>query len=191
MIKIRDAKISDAKVLLEIYDHYVKNTAITFEITTPDVTEFESRMRDIVSRYPYIVIEEDGRIEGYAYAHAFVGREAYSHSCEMTIYLRPDSRHHGLGRKLYEAMEEQLREMGIINLYACIGETEKEDEHLTNNSSEFHAHMGYKKVGTFRKCGRKFGRWYDMVWMEKLIGEHTDDPGEVKWRDNGDKKTQE
>ena len=68
MIKIRDAKIADAKDLLEIYDHYVKNTAITFEITTPDVTEFESRMRDIMSRYPYIVIEEDGRIEGYAYA---------------------------------------------------------------------------------------------------------------------------
>ena len=64
--------------------------------------------------------------------------------------------------------------MGIQNLYACIGYTEQEDEYLTNNSAQFHAHMGYEPVGIFHKCGRKFGRWYDMIWMEKIIGVHGD-----------------
>lgn len=181
---IRDAVIEDAEELLKIYDHYVRNTAISFEVTTPSVYEFQERMRSFMQHYPYIVIEDNGRIEGYAYAHLFVGREAYDHSCETTIYLRHDSVKKGYGRKLYEALEDKLRDMGIINLYACIGEpVGEDDEYLTRNSSEFHEHMGYRLVGEFRKCGRKFGRWYNMVWMEKLLGEHSNDPGEIKWRD--------
>ena len=163
MISVRDAGIEDADAILEIYDYYVKNTAVSFEITTPSIEEFKNRMKDIMSRYPYLVIEKDGRIEGYAYAHAFVGREAYKWSCEMTIYLAKDSRGMGLGKILYEALEDRLKEMGIINLYACIGEPDKDDEYLTSNSRLFHEHMGYKTVGTFRNCGRKFGRWYSMI----------------------------
>ncbi len=172
MITIRDATIGDAAELLGIYDHYVRDTAVTFEITTPSLAEFEARMRDIMKDYPYLVAERDGRIEGYCYAHLFVGREAYRHSCETTIYLRPDACKAGLGRKLYEELEARLKAMGVINLYACIADPEKEDEYLTSNSTDFHAHMGYRTVGTFRNCGRKFGRWYTMIWMEKLIGEH-------------------
>ena len=82
---------------------------------------------------------------------------------------------------LYEALEERLAKMGIINLYACIADPVEEDEYLTSNSTDFHSHMGYKTVGVFRNCGRKFDRWYTMIWMEKLIGEHADDPGEVEW----------
>lgn len=77
-----------------------------------------------------------------------------------------------MGRRLYEALEEKLRKMGILNLYACIAYPETEDEYLTTNSADFHAHLGYTKVGKFQKCGYKFGRWYNMIWMEKLIGEH-------------------
>lgn len=172
---IRNATLEDAAELLDIYDYYVKNTAITFEITTPTLDEFKARMTDIMATYPYLVIEVDGRIEGYSYAHLFVGREAYRHSCETTIYLRPDSHKRGLGRKLYEALEERLRAMGVINLYACIADPEVEDEYLTSNSTDFHAHMGYRTVGVFKNCGRKFDRWYTMIWMEKLIGEHTPD----------------
>ena len=62
--------------------------------------------------------------------------------------------------------------MGILNLYACIAYSEDEDEYLTHNSVEFHRHMGIELVGKFHKCGCKFGRWYDMVYMEKIIGEH-------------------
>ena len=81
-----------------------------------------------------------------------------------------------MGRKLYGELEAALAEMGITNLYACIGLPEEEDEYLTRSSAEFHAHMGFAAVGTFRRCGRKFQRWYDMIWMEKIIGEHGDNP---------------
>ena len=177
MVTVRDAKLSDAERLLEIYAYYVEHTAITFEIDAPSVSEFQARMEGIMERYPYLVIEKDGRIEGYAYAHAFVGRKAYDWSCEMTIYLDHEARKSGLGRQLYEALEEALKKMGILNFYACIGYPETEDEYLTKNSEEFHAHLGYSLVGKFQNCGYKFGRWYHMIWMEKIVGEHqTDQP---------------
>jgi phosphinothricin acetyltransferase len=174
MIVIRKAEISDAGRLLEIYDYYVRNTAITFEYDTPSIEEFKSRMEHTARHYPYLVIEKDGIIEGYAYSGAFVGRAAYDWSCEMTIYLDCKAQKCGMGRMLYEALEDALKEMGILNLYACIGYPEKEDEYLTTNSADFHAHLGFEKVGEFHKCGYKFGRWYNMIWMEKIIGQHED-----------------
>ena len=181
MITVRDARFEDAPRLLEIYGYYVKNTAISFEIDMPSPEEFKNRMRDIKHHYPYLVIENDGLIEGYAYAHLFVGREAYSYSAETTIYLDHDSQGLGYGKKLYEEHEKRLAQMGITNLYACIGVTSNEDTYLTNNSRDFHSHIGYKCVGVFENCGRKFGRWYDMIWMEKLIGDHAEAPDPVKW----------
>ena len=172
MINIRNAEITDAERLVEIYGYYVKNTAITFEYDVPSLTDFRQRIERTMRRYPYIVIEQDGVIQGYAYAGAFVGRAAYDWSCEVTVYLDKDARKHGMGRRLYEALEEKLRKMGILNLYACIAYPETEDEYLTTNSADFHAHLGYTKVGKFQKCGYKFGRWYNRIWMEKLIGEH-------------------
>ena len=175
MIIIRDAVPADVPRLLEIYDHYVKNTAITFDYDTPAADEFRQKMEKTLRRYPYLVIERDGRIEGYAYAGPFVGRAAYARSCEMTVYLDHSALKKGLGRMLYVALEERLRAAGMLNLYACIGMPDKDDEYLTSNSADFHAHLGYVKVGEFHKCGYKFGRWYNMVWMEKIIGEHRED----------------
>lgn len=172
MIKVRKAERADARRLLEIYDYYVRKTAITFEYDTPSLDEFTARMERIMKRYPYVVIEKDGRVEGYAYAGTLKDRAAYDWSCEVTIYVDRDARKHGLGRMLYEALEEELKAMGILNLYACIGYPVTEDEYLTRNSAEFHEHLGYTTVGEFHKCGYKFGRWYNMIWMEKIIGEH-------------------
>lgn len=169
---IRSALTDDAERLLEIYGYYVVRTAITFEYDVPSVDEFRGRMRKTLERFPYLVIEEDGMIQGYAYAGPFVGRKAYEHSCELTIYLDPNARGRGYGRKLYEALEAALKEMGILNLYACIGDPVAEDEYLTRNSEQFHQHLGFRKVGTFHKCGYKFSNWYNMIWMEKIIGEH-------------------
>lgn len=174
MITVRNATLTDAPRLLEIYDYYVKNTAISFEWDTPSLEEFEDRMRKIMQRYPYLVILRNEQIEGYAYARAFVGRAAYDWSCEMTIYLDHNAHKCGMGRILYEALETALREMGVLNLYACIGYPEQEDEYLTTNSADFHKHLGYVKVGEFYKCGYKFDRWYHMIWMEKIIGKHQD-----------------
>lgn len=169
---IRDASVADAKRLLEIYDYYVRKTAITFEYETPSIEEFTARMEKIMKRYPYLVAERDGQIVGYSYAGVFKDRAAYDWSCETTIYIDHNERKSGLGRMLYEALEEKLKEIGILNLYACIGYPIEEDEYLTKNSAEFHAHLGYTKVGEFHKCGYKYGRWYDMIWMEKIVGEH-------------------
>jgi phosphinothricin acetyltransferase len=166
---IRNATENDAGRLLEIYSYYVTDTAISFEYEVPTVEEFRKRITHTLEKYPYLVLEENGVIKGYAYAGVFKGRAAYDHCCEVTIYLDGDAKGKGYGRALYGALEEELRKRGIINLYACIADPIKEDEYLTRNSEQFHRHMGYTKVGEFHRCGYKFGRWYNMIWMEKII----------------------
>lgn len=172
MIAVRSASIDDAERLVEIYRYYVENTAITFEYDTPSLSEFRERIASTLKKYPYLVIEDEGKIQGYAYAGAFVDRAAYARTCELSVYLDHRARKRGYGRKIYEALEEELRDRGMLNLYACIGYPEVEDEYLTKNSAEFHAHLGFTKVGEFHKCGYKFDRWYNMIWMEKIIGQH-------------------
>lgn len=169
---IRSALPDDAGRILEIYSYYIENTAITFEIDVPSPDELKKRITKTLARYPYLVLEEDGRIEGYAYAGVFYDRAAYDHSCEVTIYLDRNSHGKGYGRLLYGELEKELKARGIINLYACIADPVVEDGHLTSNSEQFHAHLGYVKNGEFHKCGYKFGRWYNMIYMEKIIGEH-------------------
>lgn len=181
-IVIRSAEPADTQRLLDIYAYYVENTAITFEYDIPSLDAFRQRILKTKEKYPYLVIELDGEIQGYAYAGPFVGRAAYDWSCELSIYISHDARKCGLGRKLYEALERELKAMGILNLYACIGYPIREDEYLTKNSAEFHAHIGFQKVGEFHHCGYKFGRWYDMIWMEKMIGEHLDDQPPVRFQ---------
>lgn len=171
---IRTAHLQDADRLLEIYAWYVRYTAVTFECTVPTAEEFRERMKKTMQGYPYLVLEQDGRILGYAYAGPFVGREAYARSTELTIYLDHLVQKQGLGRMLYGALEEELRKRGFLNLYACIGYPEKGDEYLTDNSAQFHAHLGFAQAGKFTNCGYKFGRWYHMIWMEKIIGDHKD-----------------
>lgn len=117
---IRSAVIEDAESLLKIYAYYVKNTAISFENEVPPVEDFRNRIAHTIEKYPYLVLEEDGVVKGYAYAGVFKGRAAYDHCCEVTVYLDHDSKGNGYGRALYGALEEALKKMGIINLYACI-----------------------------------------------------------------------
>lgn len=169
MVKIRSACLEDAARLLEIYGYYVVNTAITFEYDVPSQEAFSARIGNTLKRYPYLILEEGGEVKGYAYAGIFKDRAAYDHSCELSIYLDRAAKGRGYGRKLYEALEEKLKAQGIRNLYACIGDPIGEDPYLTKDSEEFHRHLGFVKVGEFHKCGYKFGRWYNMIWMEKII----------------------
>ena len=171
-IIIRDATLEDARAILNIYRYYVENTAISFEYSVPSLEEFRMRMRHTLEKYPYLVIVSGNEIVGYSYAGPFKERAAYDWACEMTIYLRHDVQGQGFGRKLYSAMERALAKMGILNLYACIAYPETEDDYLTRGSALFHQHVGYVKTGHFHKCGYKFDRWYDMIWMEKILGEH-------------------
>lgn len=181
---IRIAKPEDAEELLKIYALYVKHTAITFEYEVPTVKEFRDRIEHILKRHPYLVAERDGELIGYAYAGVFNEREACDRSVETAIYVRKDGRKDGIGRMLYVALEKILSEQNILNLNACIAYVNDDDPYLTKNSVEFHKHMGYRFVGRFHRCGYKFGRWYDLVWMEKYIGEHVEKPEEVIWFDD-------
>ncbi len=178
-VTVRDARLRDAERILEIYAYYVENTAITFEYGVPTLKELQGRMENTMRRYPYLVIERDGELQGFAYAGAFVGRAAYDWSCELTVYLDRAVRGQGLGGRLYGALEDRLRDMGILNLYACIAYPEREDEYLSRSSAEFHEHLGFVRMGEFPRCGYKFRRWYGMIWMGKAIGEHSSVPAPV------------
>ena len=171
-VRIRTATVNDAEALLNIYAYYVEHTVISFEYDVPTVEEFRGRIAKTLQNFPYLVVEKDGEIKGYAYASPFVGRAAYGWCAELTIYLEHHAKKCGYGRMLYEALEKELKDKGYLNLYACIGYPEVEDEYLNKNSAQFHEHMGFQLAGTFHNCGRKFDRWYHMIWMEKIIGEH-------------------
>lgn len=172
-MEIRSANTSDAARLLNIYAYYVENTAVSFECEVPTTGEFTNRVANTLERYPYLIVEDNDEIKGYAYAGPLSTRAAYDRSCEVSIYLDCRARRRGYGRALYEELEHRLSGMGILNLYACIASPVAEDEYLTSDSELFHARMGFEKVGEFHRCGHKFGRWYNVVWMEKLIGEHS------------------
>ena len=174
--RIRVATVDDAKELLDIYAPYVTKTAISFEYEVPSVEEFKARISDTLRKYPWLVAESDEEILGYTCTHAFVGRAAYDHAVETTIYLKEGKTKLGIGRMLYGALERISRAQNILNMNACIGYPETPDGHLTMNSVQFHEHMGYRMVGIFHNCGYKFDTWYHMVWMEKMIGKHIPTP---------------
>lgn len=170
-ITIRTARESDAPALLAIYAPYVENTAITFEYDVPSIEEFTSRIHHTLEKYPYLVAEKTAR-------SLAMPTPARSTSVPLTtglqtsIYVDQNCKHMGIGRLLHDALEQTLKAQGILNMNACIAYTPSADAHLDNNSVEFHSHMGYRLVGEFYQCGYKFDTWYNMVWMEKQIGEH-------------------
>ncbi len=171
-LTIRLAQPDDAEALLQIYAYYVEHTAISFEFDVPSKEEFRARIETTLMRYPYLVAQRGGQIVGYAYAGTFKPRPAYDRSVETTIYLAKDCKNQGIGKTLYAHLEQELRRQNITNLYACIAVPVNDDPYVDTNSMDFHAHLGYRLVGTFQKCGYKFGHWYDMVWMEKYLVPH-------------------
>lgn len=169
-ILIRKALPDDAAALLAVYAPYVAQTAVSFEYQPPDVEEFRSRIERFSAEYPYLAAEEDGEIIGYAYAHAFHERAAFSHSAELSVYIDRACRGRGLGRRLYEKLELLLAEKGVTNLYALVAVPQADgDPYLTYDSFDFHRHMGFSEAGRLHGCGLKFGRLYDLVYMEKII----------------------
>lgn len=180
-MKIERVKAEDAGELLGIYAPYVLNTAVSFEYDVPSEGEFRDRILKISSKYPYIKAVDNNEILGYAYATCFKDRKAYDFSVEVTVYVKQNRRKTGVGRMLYNALEKSLKAMGILNLNACIAVPKGEDEHLTYDSFHFHEKMGFELVGTFHDCGYKFNKWYDMIWMEKMIGEHSRYPKEINF----------
>ena len=111
-----------------------------------------------------------GQILGYAYASVFKERAAYDWSAESSVYVSQNARALGIGRLLYEALQRALKTQNIVDMNACIACGD--DEYLNDASVRFHERMGFHFVGRFQRCAYKFGRWYDMAWMQKPIGEH-------------------
>lgn len=177
---IRPAVPEDAPALAAVYAPYVEQTAITFEYNVPTAAEFAQRIAHTLEHYPYLVAEQSGRIVGYAYAGAFGSRAAYDWSVEMSVYLAMDCRGSGIGTQLYHALEGELKKRGFRSAEACIAYIDPEDEYLTQSSVRFHERLGYRMVGCFDRCAYKFGRWYDMVWMEKHLAPHENGPWPMK-----------
>ena len=171
-LTIRPAVEADAPQLLAIYAPYVLHTAVTFEYDVPSLHEFTARIRNTLKRYPYLVAESDGEILGYAYASAFKERGAYDWAVETSIYVREDTHGQGVGRTLYQALEDTLRRQHILNVNACIA-------YPNPASVAFHERLGYKTVAHFTNCGFKQGQWYDMIWMEKMLADHPSQPQPV------------
>jgi len=178
-IRIRTAAAADAEAILAVYAPYIQKTAITFEYEVPSPEEFRARITNILKGHPYLAAERSGDILGYAYTRPFIGRAATSWSAEASIYIREDACKCGLGRRLYQALEDISKAQNILNLNASIAVSEAGDPYVTRNSADFHAHLGYRQVAEFHRCGYKFGRWYNLIWMEKFLGEHTDAPAPV------------
>ena len=162
---VRSASLADAEALLSIYAPYVTDTAITFEYDVPSLAEFQERIHNIISRYPYLTACRGGEILGYAYASAFKERKAYDWSVETSIYVQRNSHGQGIGSCLYDELERRLKKQNVCNLCACITYPNPE-------SIAFHEKHGYTTVAHFHKSGYKFDTWHDMIWMEKFINEH-------------------
>ena len=169
MIKIREATAEDAARLVEIYSYYVLNTAVSFEYEVPSVEEFTERMRNVMKKYPYLVAVKDDYIVGYVYAGTYSARDAYSWTVANSIYVDKDYRRQGIGALMYGELEKRLKDLGIVNMLAGSAFCETEDEYLSHDSYEFHKHMGYEKVAQLKGIGKKFDRWYDLLWMQKKL----------------------
>ena len=167
-MKIRTAVLEDAQAVAAIYAPYVRDTAITFEYDAPDAAQYEERIRNIIKDFPFLVAEKDGAVRT---------RAAYQHCVETSVYISRALRRSGAGKLLYEELEKLLLRQNIYVLYACITSTNRTDDpYLNDDSIRFHQKMGYTTVGSFHQCGYKFGRWYDVTWMEKPLAARPDDP---------------
>jgi phosphinothricin acetyltransferase len=170
-MKVRPATTADAEACAAIYAPYVTDTAITFESEPPTVAEMAGRIADSLSTHAWFVLEDAGRVVGYAYGGPFKQRDAYRWSCEVSVYLERGRRRTGGGRALYTELLDRLAERGYRT--ACAGMT------LPNEASVgLHRAMGFEPVGTYRRIGWKNGQWHDVAWTQRSIGAGDNPPTE-------------
>lgn len=168
---LRIAAPGDAPALLAIYTPYVTGSCYTFETEPPTEEEFRERMHGIQRFFPYLVLEEDGEILGYAYAHFFHERRAYQWLCETTIYVRQDCHRNGCATKLYNALLRILAAQGFCDAVAVLG--------CPNLPSErFHEHMGFALEMTYPQAGYKQGAWHDVKYYVKHLTARQEQPAD-------------
>ena len=170
-MRIRDATADDAAACAAIYAPYVLQTAVSFELEPPTVWELAERIAAAQARHAWLVLEEDGRVVGYAYANRFSARPAYRWSVEVSIYVEQGGQRAGGGRRLYQALLERLAERGYRRAMAGMS--------LPNEASvAFHRALGFTPVGVYERVGWKHGAWRDVAWMQRTIADGDDPPGE-------------
>ena len=164
-ITLRDATEADLPAVQAIYAFHVLHGTGTFEETPPDLAEMTRRWREVRGRgFPWLVAEAQGRVVGYAYANWFRPRSAFRFTCEDSIYLSPDHCAHGLGTRLLEELLARCAAAGARQMLAVIGDSANEA------SVGVHRRCGFAPVGTMRAVGLKFGRWLDVVFMQRALG---------------------
>jgi L-amino acid N-acyltransferase YncA len=160
---IRDARpATDADGICDIYNSYVRESHCTFETEPIDSAEMARRIDESKKNgYPFLVCELDGEIAGFAHGHRFRRREAYRHSVEISVYVRPEAQRRKIAARLYEILLPELRSRGFHAVIAGIA--------LPNEPSiRLHEKFGFVKVAHFREVGRKFDRWIDVGHWELL-----------------------
>jgi phosphinothricin acetyltransferase len=161
-LSIRDATAADAAQICDIYNHYVRNTVITFEHQPISVPEMQTRIESYASTYAWLVAEREGQLLGYAYATRWRTRAAYDHTVESTVYVADAARGSGVGRPLYMALLDALRKKSIHAVVGCIA--------LPNPGSvALHEKCGFEKVAHFAEVGRKFDQWVDVGFWQVLL----------------------
>lgn len=160
---VRSARPDDAAELLAIYAPVVNETAISFELVPPTESEFADRINSVIASDPWLVLERDGQVAGYAYATKFRDRHAYEATRETTVYVHPNHRKAGVARELVEALIAELAARSIRLIVAGIA--------LPNEPSiALHEALGFTQVGTFHDVGRKFDQWHDVgFWELRLL----------------------
>jgi L-amino acid N-acyltransferase YncA len=163
---IRPSTEQDLPAITRIYGHHVLHGTGTFETTPPTQEEMGTRRADVLSKgLPWLVVEEQGVVLGYAYGNWFKPRPAYRFSVEDSIYLAPEAAGKGLGRLLLAELVAVLERSGIRKVMAVIGDSGNA------GSIGVHQALGFSHVGTVKACGWKFGRWLDIVLMERALGD--------------------
>lgn len=159
---IRDVNLKDAKQIVEIYNHYVLNSIITFDELPFSEQDFIERIKTISSQYPFIVFEENHQILGYAYANMFRQKPAYNKTVETTIYLKHNMQGRHIGTQLYTELLKKLKDQ---NYHAIIGGLT-----LPNDASvRLHEKFGFKQVAHFKEVGFKFNTWLDVGFWELIM----------------------
>jgi L-amino acid N-acyltransferase YncA len=162
-MRVREATDHDAASCAAIYAAYVTDSAVSFEVEPPTEAEMAARIADA---HDWVVLEECGRVIGYAYAKPFAPRAAYRWATEVSVYLERGFQRRGGGRMLYEALLPRLAARGFR--MAIAGMT------LPNDASEgLHRALGFQPVGTYRRIGYKHGAWHDVAWtqLELIAGD--------------------
>lgn len=157
--RVRRASAADAAACLDIYRPYVLDTAVTFETDVPTVEDMAARIEGALATHEWLVLESDGGIGGYAYAHQFNPRAAYLWSVETSVYVARDRQRTGAGRALYAELLRRLAERGFRRAFAGIAQP-------NDASNALHGAFGFRPVGRYRRVGWKHGAWHDVEWWQ-------------------------